>query len=96
MSLAKNILRKNISSGVVFNNDILEHMLNCVEKGNEVMNQFLIETIYRNWLLFKIQLKKISLNHFVMQCSAPIFLAVENKIDGSWEKHHLGFNIILI
>ena len=48
MSLAKNILRKNISSGVVFNNDILEHMLNCVEKGNEVMNQFLIETIYRN------------------------------------------------
>ena len=56
----------NMSFEIAFDNEIVEDILDRVEKGNELMNQFFIERIYQNLSLFKVQLRQTSSNHFVM------------------------------
>ena len=42
----------NISAEIAFDNEIVEDIIDFVEKGNELMNQFLIERICQNLIPF--------------------------------------------
>ena len=42
----------NISADIAFDNEIVEDIIDFVEKGNELMNQFLIERICQNLIPF--------------------------------------------
>ena len=44
-------------SEIAFENDIVEDIFDCVEKGNELINQFLIERIYHKRIPLKVQLR---------------------------------------
>ena len=61
---------------IAFDNQIAEDILECVEKANELMNQFLIKSICKSLFLYIVQLRKINSNHFVMQLTKRKFPVV--------------------
>ena len=55
---------KHITWDSVYDNEIVEDTLDCVEKGDDPMNQFLIERIYHNPIPFQSPTKKNKFKSF--------------------------------
>ena len=75
MSLSKNIVTYfgvlietdeliNISSGIALNYEIVEYILDCLEKENELMSQFLLERICQKIIPFQNPIKKNKFKSF--------------------------------